>query len=65
MERVIEFNTEVEALTRNSTEAYSRGCDATTVTQHWWNLLQDSGGLWLLFIGSDVVADTVVEREDL
>jgi len=57
--RAIEYSSEADALLRSQVEAYSHGCDVTTITQYWW-VVEEQAGKFYCLIGDDEVEDTVV-----
>ena len=59
--KIIEYNTEEEALARSKVEAYKNGCDETTTTQYWWAVREGTNGKWGLVICDDMVDEDMIE----
>jgi len=59
--KIIEYNTEEEALARSKVEAYKNGCDATTTTQYWWAVQEGTNSKWGLRVGDTEVAEDTIE----
>jgi hypothetical protein len=66
MYRAIEFNSEEDAMDRSCMEAMSQGIDINNpdnVTKCWWRVSQSTDDKWCCWIGTDIVEDTVVNKE--
>ena len=62
--RIIQYNTEEEAIGRSHLEAINRGCTESSTTQYWWGVVEGIDGKWGVNIGNDVVEDDVIEVDD-
>jgi len=54
--KVLIYNTQTEAETRNHEEALSRGCN-TEKTLYWWSMIEGENGQWALKCGGDPLQD--------
>ena len=62
--KIIEYDTEEEALARSKEEAYKKGCNENTITQYWWGVREGTNGKWGLLVGQDSVEEETIEIND-